>query len=192
MKEVTTYRGSHSTYGGIIDLTDFSTNSPNKRRISNQINAETLPDLLESQKNKRREYEKYKHMTLEELKEMKIISNTTGRPISSLTNELWQKEFNIRKLFITPYPKTIKKMGGKFSKEYGKWNEDTRGTYYGTTNYQEYCSYINDVLCNIRSGQIDYCYFMYQILDLLKFHFDDLRTKYCDGYWKVWLERKIR
>lgn len=128
-------------------------------------------------------------MTLEELKEMKIISNTSGRPITTLTDEKWQKEFNIRKAFIKPFSKSIKKLGGKCFDYFCLWNEEINGQYYGQTNYQEYCSYINDVLYTIRSDNKDYCYFIYQIMDLAKFHFDTLRTKYCDGYWEVWLER---
>lgn len=187
--ETTTYRPNHNTYGGIIDLDDFSTTLPNKQRISNQIETNYLPNKLRTQAEERKEYEKYKRMTLEELKEMKIISNTSGRPTEFLTNEKWQKEFNVRKLFIKPYSKDIKKMGGKFSKESGKWNEETQGKYCGTTNYQEYCTYINDVLRNIRAGQVDYCYYIYQIMDLAKFHFDELRTRFRDGYWEVWLDK---
>lgn len=128
-------------------------------------------------------------MNLEELKRMKIISNTDGRPSSTLTDEKWQKEFNIRKLFITPNDKRHTKMEGNYSKESGMWNEGSQSSYCGPTNYQEYCSYINNILANIRAGQRDFCYFIYQIMDLTRFHFDDLRTKYCDGYWEVWLER---
>ena len=79
-------------------------------------------------------------------------------------------------------------MGGLYSKDTGMWNMETKGEYYGTTNYQEYCSFINDILSNIRSGQIDYVYYIYQITDLLKFHYDTLKTRYCDGYWEVWLD----
>lgn len=131
-------------------------------------------------------------MTLEELREMKLVSNTNGRPTSTLTDEKWQKEFNIRKLFITPYSKEIKKLGGKYSRESGLWNEEMHGTFHGCTSWQSYCSYINDVLNNIRMGQVDFCYYIYQIMDLAKFHYDSLRTKYCDGYWEVWLERGVR
>ena len=120
---------------------------------------------------------------------MKLISNTNGRPTSTLTDEKWQKEVNLRKMFITPYPKDIKKLKSQHSKESGLWNEETQGTYHGCTNWQSYCSYINDILRNIRSGQVDYCYYIYQILDLAKFHYNTLKTKYCDGYWEVWLER---
>ncbi len=183
------YNTYSSSFGGIIDIEDFNTNSPNKKRISNQIDAINLQSSIENKIKKKNEEEKYKNMTLEELIELKLISNTNGRPPSSMTDEKWQKELNLRKLFITPYPKTITKLKGQFSKESGMWNEEIQGTYHGCTIWQSYCVYINDVLNNIRAGQVDYCYFIFQIIELLKFHFDDLRTKYCDGYWEVWLER---
>ena len=183
------YEENYSTFSGEIQIEDFNTYSPNKKRISNQIEAINFPETIKKKQIKKDKEEKYKNMTLEELKEMRIISNTNGRPDSNMTDERWQKEFNVRKLFITPNDKKHKRMGGKFSRESGTWNEEKDGEYLGMTNYQEYCSYINDVLENIRAGQIDYCYFIYHIMDLLKFHYDDLRTKYCDGYWEVWLER---
>ena len=183
------YEENYSTFSGEIQIEDFNTYSPNKKRISNQIEAINFPETIKKKQIKKDKEEKYKNMTLEELKEMRIISNTNGRPDSNMTDERWQKEFNVRKLFIIPNDKKHKRMGGKFSRESGTWNEEKDGEYLGMTNYQEYCSYINDVLENIRAGQIDYCYFIYHIMDLLKFHYDDLRTKYCDGYWKVWLER---
>lgn len=181
-----TYKSDYSIYGGEINIEDFNTNLPNKKRISNQIDATNLI-------NKRKEKQTYKNMilnfTLEELRKMKLVSNTNGRPTYGLTDEKWQKEFELRKIFITPYSKDVKKLGGKYSRESGAWNEETQGIYHGCSNWQQYCSYINDVLKNIRSGQIDYCYFIYQIEDLLKFHYNTLRTKYCDRYWEVWLER---
>ena len=175
------YKPDHTQLGGNIEIEDFNTTLPNQKRISNQIDA-----INKSIQEK--EGQKYKHMTLEELKEMRIVSNTNGRPTPNLTNEKWQKEFNVRKLFITPHNKEIKRLKGKYSKESGSWNEETQGVYHGQTNWQEYSTYINDVLRNIRSGQIDYCYYIFQIIDLLKFHYDDLKTRYCDGYWEVWLE----
>lgn len=176
------YKVDHTTFGGKINLEDFDTNSPNQKRINNQIK-----DIKKS--NQLKEQQKYKHMTLEELREMKIVSNTNGRPSHNLTDEKWQKEFNVRKLFITPHNKNITRLKGQNSKETGIWNEETQGTYYGQTNWQQYCNYINDVLRNIRSGQIDYCYYIYQIMELAKFHIDTLKTRYCDGYWEVWLEK---
>ncbi len=180
----------HSMYSGEIEWDDFNTNTPNKNRIANQAAANNMPSVLQENIRKQKELEKYKNMTIEELREQKLISNTNGRPSSTLTDEKWQKEFTIRKLFITPYQEgTTKILKGKYSKESGSWTVETQGEYYGTTSWQSYCAYINDVLQNIRRGQIDYCYFIFQIQDLLKFHFDDLRTRYRDGYWEVWLER---
>lgn len=178
----------HTTFSGEINIEDFNTYSPNKKRISNQIDANNLPETIKEKQNKKNEEKKYKNMTLEELRELRLISNTNGRPTSSMTNEKWQKEFNLRKMFITPHPQEIKKLKGKYSKESGVWSEETQGKYDGCTSWQSYCSYINDILNNIRSGQVDYCYYIYQILDIAKFHYNTLKTKYCDGYWEVWLE----
>ena len=183
------YKPDHTTFSGEIDIEDFNTYSPNKKRINNQIEAELFQKTLLKKKKENEMEEKYKNMTLEELREMKLISNTNGRPTSAMTDEKWQKEFNLRKMFIAPYPKDIKKLKGQHSKESGMWNEETQGTYHGCTSWQSYCSYINDILNNIRSGQVDYCYYIYQILDIVKFHYNDLKTRYCDGYWEVWLER---
>ncbi len=179
------YNKSHSSFGGEIDLDDFNTNSPNKKRINNQADAVNLQNTLEREKKMK---EKYRNITLEELREMRLISNTDGRPSPSLTDEKWQQEFLLRKMFVTPYRKEVKKLGGKFSRESGMWNNETMGEFHGQTNWQSYCSYINDVLNNIRSGQTDYCYYIYQITELLKFHYDTLKTRYCDGYWEVWLK----
>ena len=125
-------------------------------------------------------------MLLEELKDVKPTRLNYGRPSPTLTDKEWQNEIALMKLYITPYNKNITRMGGKFSRESGKTYEDK--AYDGITNWQSYCSYINDVLRNVRNKKHDFCYFGYQIVELLKFHHSDLRTKYCDGYWEVWLE----
>lgn len=132
-----------------------------------------------------------KHITLEELRKYRHISNSNGRPGSRLTDETWQKEFEIRKMFVTPYKNgSTKKLSGAQYQKCGNWNEERDGVYQGATNWQEYCAYINDVLQNIRTGKVDYCYYIFQITDLLKFHYDDLQTRYCDGYWEVWLDKE--
>lgn len=180
------YRPDYTQFGGEIEIDDFNTYLPSKNRINNQVAANELKAHL----NYKKEMERYKHMTLEELRRKRIISNTEGRPLDSLTDEKWQKEFEIRKYFVTPYKNGENmKLGRLYHKEPGKWNEETNGTYCGATNWQSYCSFINDILKNLRAGQVDYCYYIYQILELLKFHHDDLRTKYCNGYWSVWLEK---
>jgi len=124
-------------------------------------------------------------MELHELKEIKPTRLNYGRQSSTLTDKEWQNEFALMKLYITPNNKKITRMGGKFSRGQEKVSEDRE--YDGVTNWQSYCSYINDVLRNIRKGNHDFCYYQYQLVDLLKFHYDNLRTRYCDGYWEVWL-----
>lgn len=52
--------------------------------------------------------------------------------------------------------------------------------YHGKTQYQRYCDFINSVLKNIRDGHIDYCFYIYQISELLKYEHDNLKV--------VWLE----
>lgn len=178
----------HSVFGGNIEIEDFNTSSPNKRRISNQMEAVHFQETLEKRKHKAEKEKKYKSMNLKELRKMRLISNTDGRPSEHLTDETWQNEFELRKLFITPYSSKTKKLGGRFSRESTDRSEDNPHTYDGCTNWQSYCSFINDILYNIRGGQVDYCYYIYQIMDLAKFHLHDLKTRYCDGYWEVWLD----
>ena len=77
------YEVDHSTFGGEIEIEDFNTYFPNKKRISNQIEADKLQETI---KNKNKE-KKYNNMTLEELRELRLISNTNGTPSSSMTDE---------------------------------------------------------------------------------------------------------
>ena len=181
---------NHNIFSGDLTVEDFSTSIPNKKRINNQLVADKLPTELKNKKLKVEEKKKMQHYTLEELREMKLISNTNGRPERTLTDEKWQREFEIRKFLVKPTK--AKRMGGKYSKEGGHWNSEALGMYCGATNWQDYCSYINDVLKNIRAGQVDYLYFIFQIEELLRFHHKDLRTRYIPdggcGYWQVWLE----
>lgn len=126
-------------------------------------------------------------MNLETLKQIRPTRISYGRPSPAMTDKEWQNQFATTRLYITPYPSSMTKMGGKFSRGQQKRSED--GIYDGITNWQSYCSFINDVLNQIRLGKHDFVYFGYQVIELLKFHYNTLRTKYCDGYWEVWLER---
>ena len=130
-------------------------------------------------------------MQIDKLKEMSpsFFRTCNGRPEAGLTDKRWQEELSLRKLYITPYSNDVRKMGRRHSRDVRSWDTETDGAYQGMTNWQQYCSYINSVLETIRKGECDYCYYKYQIMDLLRFHYNSLRTKYCDGYWEVWLER---
>lgn len=53
-------------------------------------------------------------------------------------------------------------------------------SYHGDTQYQYYCRYINDILWSIRHGKVDYCYYIYQIAELLRFEHDRLQAVYLE------------
>lgn len=129
-------------------------------------------------------------MQLKELQSFKTARTTYGRPTSTLTDKDWQNQFSLAKLYITPSQKNNWRMSESFARECVR--TESANTYSGRTNWQSYCAYINDILNNIRSGAVDYCYYGYQIIDLLRFHRDTLRTKYRNGYWEVWLEEGVK
>lgn len=52
------YKADNSIFSGEITIEDFSTTTPNKNRINNQIEAI-------KQSKQRKEAQKYKHMTLD-------------------------------------------------------------------------------------------------------------------------------
>lgn len=178
-----------NTWTGDITLEDFNTSVPNKNRIRNQYSANLFYENLRKKNGEKETMKKYTSMTLEELKSLRLISNTNGRPTESMTDEKWQQEFEIRKLLARKHDPSVKTLKGLYSRKNSTWNEETQGTYHGETSWQQYCSFINDVLKNIKQGHFDYLYFIYQIDELLKFDFGnrELKTRYCDGYWEVWL-----
>lgn len=120
--------------------------------------------------------------TLEDLKKSKKISNTEGRPVSWLTDELWQKEFSIRRIFIDPAKD--KKLSGRRS---GVRSNDALEAVFGKTSWQNYNQFINDVIAQIRKGAHDYCFYLYQVMELERFFPGTLQTRFCDGYCEVWV-----
>lgn len=92
------YKATTPIFIETIDIEDFNTECPNTGRFKKLFNALEL-----SEQNK--EMEKYKGMTMDDLRMNKIISNTDGKSSPSLTDEKWQMEFNIRKMFIKTCPK---------------------------------------------------------------------------------------
>lgn len=124
------------------------------------------------------------------LKDINIIRWSNGFKYSKskieFTDKEWQERFNLLKVLAVPSKDKILK-GNYYTESHSTKDENK---YLGMTNWQSYCSFINDVLLQIRLGRIDYCYYTYQIEDLLKFEKDRLRTKYHpeDKYWEVWLD----
>lgn len=115
-------------------------------------------------------------------------SLTSARPSDLMTNQEWQQKFELLK-HMTRGRDSVRKFG---TEETGRWMEELHGTYYGATNWQQYCAFINDILARIRKGYLEYCYYSYQIADLLQCENAKLKTKYCprEQYWIVWLEKE--
>lgn len=110
-----------------------------------------------------------------------------GRPRLDWTNEKWHHYFSALRRTIPTIPdKEIRRL--PITSIHLSAGEE----YKGETAYQSYCNFINDVLTTIRRGEVDYCYFIYQIADLLLFE-PELQTKLCCEdrlcpYFEVWLD----
>lgn len=122
-------------------------------------------------------------MTLEEFNRVDI---RTGRPCLHWNNKKWQAFYKILRLKVTPIKNPEYRKMRCSSVRLAEGEE-----YQGETNYQSYCRYLNDVLTSIRLGGTEYCYYIYQIADLLKFE-PNLKTRFCGGdelspYIEVWL-----
>ena len=112
-----------------------------------------------------------------------------SRPDILLTDNIWQKIYKELQKDIIPYIDGDKKhLKSPIIKNYidnnGDFMSDLR------TNYNLYCEFINSVLRDIRKGDKAYLFFLYQIKQILCFHNKDLRTRFIDGYWEVWLEKE--
>lgn len=113
------------------------------------------------------------------------VNLSAGRPRIGWTDEKWQEYFKIMKL-KSPHigdPAYRKLRRQPYRPKEGE-------TYTGETNYTSYCSFINDVLYNIRLGNLDYCYYIYQISELIRFH-PNLKSRYIPDnlapHFEVWL-----
>lgn len=129
--------------------------------------------------------------SVEDLKSMRLFLTSKGRPTSDMTDEIWQKLYVQLKKKVEPYRDgSTKRMNARCSvpviNDWGVYEEDK------TSDWKRYCMFINSALDDIRGGQHTLCFYYYQILQLLKFHKETLRTKYNkkDTYWEVWLEKQ--
>lgn len=119
-------------------------------------------------------------MELHKLESVNPRWDNYGLPAENMTDKEWQEKFELLKLYVNPHHESMKFLGGKYSRKTDSPEN--------ITNWQNYCWFINDVLREMRAGKHDYCYYGYQVIELLRFHPNDLCTKFCDGYWEVWLD----
>lgn len=119
--------------------------------------------------------------------------------ISKITPDEWDNYFStLQQHNIPSKEKRLSRKTGSARLIGRNWNL-SKGNYDGVDSFDyRYCSYINDVLKNIRSGKkiskVDYCYKAYQVADLLRFE-PNLRSRLIhnnDGLSRidVWLDKE--
>ena len=123
--------------------------------------------------------------TLEDLKQINL---SQGRPDPELTDKEWQKQFNIMRVLIKPSVDNkmfVRDSSPIVNNSYAVDNYDK-----SEMQWKRYRKYINDVLAAIRDGEFDYCYYIYQISDLLKYENKRLQSRYRpdDRCFEVWLK----
>lgn len=116
------------------------------------------------------------------------VRTDAGAPDPRMTNDEWQTYFRALKMLVEQ--KKIRRIEDATLQYSDKrHNEELASAYHGDTIWQCYCQFINGILGFIRSGEEDYCYYIYQISDLLKYEHDRLRTEWIPSLqcFRVWL-----
>lgn len=90
----------------------------------------------------------------------KIFADISKKPPKDYTSEQWLSDFEELKSKVKQAQEREMRVMPDVS---------LYGSYHGKTQYQQYCSFINNILRTIRRGGIDYCFYIYQIQDLLKY-----------------------
>lgn len=103
------------------------------------------------------------------------------------TNTEWEQYFKVLRLMINPCSET--KMRSRYSYSINNQYDGLYFQYDGDTQWVQYCRFINSILSTIRRGKCDYCYYVYQIADLLRYEHDNLEAVWLPEYqcFKVYL-----
>lgn len=106
------------------------------------------------------------------------INWKTSRPDPAMTDMEWQEYLNKISECVSPADEdklTFNYTGRIFGSEYC-----------GDSQYMYYKRFINSVLASIRKGEEDYCFYIYQIIELLRFEHDRLQCEWLpeDGVFK--------
>lgn len=123
-----------------------------------------------------------------------IINCVNGKLDANTTNEQWQEYFAIMKQTIKQgREKRMKSCVAKIM--VNGYSIDIFSHYDGETSYTSYCQFINGILRTIRGNSSnapahDYCFYVYQIADLLRFEHDKLNViwRQEDKCFEVWLD----
>ena len=98
-----------------------------------------------------------------------------GMPSDKLTETDWNTMFNIIKLETHKAPEHRYSARTSVPRNSGDYDDNVRDM--SETQWFRYRQYINSVLSSIRSGDSDFCYYIYQIKDLLRFE-PNLKSRY--------------
>lgn len=122
-------------------------------------------------------------LKLEDLKNFKKLSE-------DMTDEQWQEYFKLMKLIISQ-SKQRRMSTRNWQFTVNGYRDDSQFAYHGETQWSRYCQFINSTLQAIRFGEYEYCFYIYQIADLLRFEHDRLRTQWLPEHkqFLVWLEK---
>ena len=116
-------------------------------------------------------------MSIELLKFDFIKSN--GEPRGNMTDSQWEKCFNqLRKMTRQSRHKNIvcrDDLNKYFSKLYN--NQEL-----SDPSLERYSQFINGILKSIRGGKEDYCFYVYQVADLLQFEHEHLKVRWMPAY----------
>lgn len=107
---------------------------------------------------------------------------------AEMTDDQWQQYFNNMKSLVSPSNEKRLKVGKSFTLGYRRL--ESQSTYSGDTQWQRYCQFINGILKAIRNGEEDYCFYIYQVADLLRFEHDRLCAQWQpeDKCFRIWLK----
>jgi len=131
-----------------------------------------------------------KHHKHQEL--YKRVNPRAAQPCCTWTDEQWQPYYSILKKKVPPIKdEKIRRSKLKTLCSEPRASTDPQPIYDGVTLYGRYAGFINDVLLNIRLGAVDYCFYIYQIAELLKRE-PGLKTRLLNNnsspYFEVWLD----
>lgn len=106
-----------------------------------------------------------------------------------MTDKEWQEYFEAMKLLT--HQSNEKRMGGKTTPILVNSYSDNQFTYCGDTQWTKYKEFINGILSVIRHGECDFCFYIYQIAELLRYEHDNLKSRWMpdDKCFCVWLEK---
>lgn len=116
------------------------------------------------------------------------VDPMAGRPTCEMTRTQWISYFKQLRKMVDPCKSRFMVYVGDHEGVTDLYG--IQRTYYGDTAWHNYCKFINDVLRTIRSGKSDYCFYVYQIADLLRFENSQLRCAWEPEYecFRVWLK----